>query len=91
MNLHSGVAEWRIMSVSVSDISQPLTLVHELSIIVREIKCLRKERTESLRVMRDFGLIPSVLKGENPSGFITSRASGLGGGRHTNRHQQDTT
>jgi hypothetical protein len=80
MNLHFTVAEWRIVSLSGSDISQPFSLVHELSIIVREIKCLRKQRTESLRIMCDFGLIPSVLKGENPRGFITSRGSGLRGG-----------
>ena len=79
------------MSLSVSDISQPLTLVHELSIVVREIECLRKQRTESLRIMCDFGLIPSVLKGKNSHGFITGHASGLGGGCHTYRHQQDTT
>jgi hypothetical protein len=79
------------MSLCVSDISQPLTLVHELSIIVRKIKCLRKQRTQSRRIMSDFGLIPRVLKGENPRGFITSRGSGLGGGCHTHRHQQDTT
>jgi hypothetical protein len=85
MNLHSAVAQWLIMSLWVSDVSQPLTLVHEFSIIVREIECLRKERTESLRIMCDFGLIPSVLKGENPHGFIASHAFGLGGGCHTHR------
>jgi hypothetical protein len=79
------------VSLSVSDISQPLTLVHELSIIVREIKCFRKQRAESLRIMCDFGLIPSVLKGENSRGFIPSRACGLGAGCDTHRHQQDTT
>jgi hypothetical protein len=91
MNLNSAVAKWGIMSLSISDISQQFTLVHELSVIVREIKGLRKQRTESLRVMRDFGLIPSVLEGDNPHGFITSRSSGLGHGCHTHRQQQEKT
>src|ERR1700690_2298191 len=41
MNLDSPVAQWLIMSLSVSNISQQLTLVHEFSVIISEIKGLR--------------------------------------------------
>jgi hypothetical protein len=66
VNRHSAAGKLIVMIDSVSDMSQPLALVHKAPIVVREIKGLRKQRTERLRIMRDFGSIPSVLKGQNP-------------------------
>jgi len=75
VNRHSAPGKLVVMIDSVSDMSQPLALVHKAPIVVREIKGLRKQRTESLRIVCDFGLIPSVLKGQNPSGLIRSHTS----------------
>src|ERR1700723_1073684 len=75
---------------SVSDMSQPLALVHKAPIVIREIKGLRDQRTESPRIMCEFGLIPSVLKGQNPSGLINSHTSVLSSDCDTHRYQKDT-
>src|ERR1700682_1787551 len=75
VNRHSAAGKLVVMIDSVSDMSQPLALVHKAPIVVREIKGLRKQRTESLRIVCDFGLIPSVLKGQNRSGLIRSHTS----------------
>jgi hypothetical protein len=73
VNRHSAAGKLVVMIDSVSDMSQPLAFVHKAPIVVCEIKGLRKQSTESLRIMCDFGLIPSVLKGQNPSGLIHSQ------------------
>ena len=90
VNRHSAAGQLVVMIDSVSDVIQPLALVHKAPIVVREIKGLRKQRTESLRIVCDFGLIPSVLKGQNPSGLIGIHTSLLSGDCQTRRHQKDT-
>jgi hypothetical protein len=90
VNRHSAAGELLVMIDSVSDMSQPLAFVHKAPIVVREIKGLRKQHTESLRIMGDFGLIPSVLKGKNPSGLIGSHTCVLSSDYETRRHQKDT-
>jgi hypothetical protein len=90
VNRHPAAGKLLVMIDSVSDMSQPLALVHKAPIVVCEIKGLRKQRTESLRIVCDFGLIPSVLKGQNPSGLIHSHTSVLSSDCQTRRHQKDT-
>src|SRR6202140_4129828 len=57
VNRHSAAGQLVVMIDSVSDVIQPLAFVHKAPIVVREIKGLRKQRTERLRIMRDFGSI----------------------------------
>jgi hypothetical protein len=90
VNRHSAAGELLVMIDSVSDMSQPLAFVHKAPIVVREIKGFRKQSVESLRIMCDFGLIPSVLKGQNPSGLIDSLVSLLSSDCETRCHQKDT-
>jgi hypothetical protein len=90
VNRHSAAGKLVVMIDPVSDMSQPLALVHQAPIVVCEIKDLCKQRTESLRIVCDFGLIPSILKGQNPSGLIHSHTSVLSSDCQTRRHQKDT-
>jgi hypothetical protein len=90
VNRHPAAGKLLVMIDSVPDMSQPLALVHKAPIVVCEIKGLRQQRTESLRIVCDFGLIPSVLKGQNPSGLIHSHTSVLSSDCQTRRHQKDT-
>jgi hypothetical protein len=90
VNRHSAAGKLLVVIDSVSDMSQPLALVHKAPIVVSEIKSLPKQRAESPRIMCDFGLIPSVLKGQNPSGLIDSHTSLLSGNRQTHCYQKDT-
>src|ERR1700675_455788 len=87
VNRHPTVSELLIMIDSVSDMSQPLALVHKMSVIVCECKCLRKQQTQGPRIMFDFGLVPGVLERQNSRGFIPSHILALGSDWQTNRHQ----
>jgi hypothetical protein len=70
VNHHPGVAEVFILINTAADVSQPLSSVHKASIIVCVIEYLRKQHTHCPRIMLDFGLVPRVLEGQNPRGFI---------------------
>jgi hypothetical protein len=78
VNRHPSVAKLLILIDSVSDMSQSLALVHKVSIIVCEVKCLRKQHTQSPRIMSDFYLIPGILERQNSRGFVSSHTSMLG-------------
>ena len=85
MNRHPVVAKLLILINFALDVSQPLALVHKASIAVRVFKRLRKQQTESAHIMLDFGLVPGVLKRQNPPGFITGQPSILGTDCQTHR------